>query len=103
MIEERETVRLTVIGAVEEAFDGRSAATGFIVGKVPGAVIMGVAQGGPCRVTLNAGDGEAVTIDAPHEACRDLKPGDSASVVRITRRPADRPPPDTLDVQYEWN
>jgi hypothetical protein len=103
MIEERQAVTLTVVDAVQEAFDGRSAATGFIVGKVPGAVLMGAAGGGPCRVTLNTSDSQGVTLDAPPDACTRLKAGDRVAVARVTRRPADKPPPGALDVRYEWD
>ncbi len=39
MIEQRDLVDATVVELTQETFDGRSAATGFIVGKVPGAFL----------------------------------------------------------------
>jgi hypothetical protein len=101
--EDREIVTLTVIDAVQELFDGRSAATGFIVGKVPGAVLMGVAGGGPCRLTLDAGGGAPATVEAPPDTCSRLMPGDEVSVVRVTRRPVDALPAASGDVRYEWH
>ena len=97
-------VDATVVELTQETFDGRSAATGFIVGKVPGAVIMGVAGGGLCRMTVTPDGAEPVTLDAPAEVCKRLEPGARTALVRITRRPQEHPPPTDVatTIRYEW-
>ena len=92
MIEQRDVVDATVVELTQETFDGRSAATGFIVGKVPGAFLMGVAGGGLCRMTVTPDGAESVTLDAPAEVCKRLEPettrrwSGSRDALRNTRR-----------------